>query len=74
MHRRNLIRMANQVAQFFDVYPEDQGSAEVAKHLRNFWDPRMRRQLLEYAGQPEDDMHPLVRRAVKSLAGVAGER
>jgi formate dehydrogenase subunit delta len=62
--------MANQVAEFFVVYPEEQGSAEVAKHLRNFWDPRMRRQLQEYADRSGDDMHPLLRHAVKHLAEV----
>lgn len=72
MHRQDLIRMANQVAQFFDIYPEEQGAAEVAKHLRNFWDPRMRRQLLDYAAaQPDDDLHPLARLAVKRLAEAA---
>lgn len=72
MRRQDLFRMANQVAQFFDVYPEEQGAAEVAKHLRAFWDPRMRRQFLDYAAdQPDNDLHPLARLAVKRLAEAA---
>jgi formate dehydrogenase subunit delta len=69
MRRQDLIRMANQVAQFFDSYPE--GAAEVAKHLRSFWDPRMRRQLQDYADQPDDDLHPLVRQAIERLPPVS---
>ncbi|PKU25600.1 formate dehydrogenase subunit delta [Telmatospirillum siberiense] len=67
MHHQDLIRMANQIAQFFDVYPEEQGVVGIARHLRDFWDPRMRRQLKDYAGQSPEDLAPLARRAVDSL-------
>jgi formate dehydrogenase subunit delta len=59
--------MANQVAQFFEASPPEQGVSEIAKHLQSFWDPRMRRQLQDYARQAEDDLHPLVRLAVTRL-------
>jgi len=67
MHRHDLIRMANQVAQFFETSPQELGAAEIAKHLQSFWDPRMRRQLQDYARQTEDDLHPLVRMALSRL-------
>jgi formate dehydrogenase subunit delta len=60
--------MANQVAENFDVYPEEQGVSEVVKHLRSFWDPRMRGQFQAYADQTSDDLHPLARKAAKRLA------
>lgn len=67
MRRQDLIRMANQVAQFFDVYPEEQAAIETARHFSEFWDPRMRRQLNGYACQAADDLVPLARRAVDYL-------
>jgi formate dehydrogenase subunit delta len=56
MDTENLIRMANRIAEFFEAMP-DRGEAleGVATHIRKFWEPRMRRQLLEVldAGSPE---------------------
>lgn len=49
MDIQNLIKMANQIGDFFGAWPDqDQARAEVASHLRRFWDPRMRRQLCEH--------------------------
>lgn len=60
--------MANQVADFFVAYPSEQAVQEVAKHLKSFWDPRMRRQFLDYTSQSQEGLHPLVRQAVEVLA------
>ena len=47
MHLDHLIKMANQIGGFFQSMPDaEEGMAGVAQHLRNYWDPRMRRQLL----------------------------
>ena len=49
MDTQNLIKMANQIGDFFGAWPDqDQARAEVAGHLRRFWDPRMRRQLCDH--------------------------
>jgi len=49
MDIQNLITMANQIGDFFAAWPDqDQARAEVAGHLRRFWDPRMRRQLCDH--------------------------
>ena len=43
----HLIRMANQIGTFFESMPERAEALEgIARHLKNFWDPRMRRALL----------------------------
>jgi len=43
----NLVTMANRIGAFFDAMPDREAAlAGVAEHLRKFWDPRMRRQLL----------------------------
>jgi formate dehydrogenase subunit delta len=43
----NLIRMANQIGTFFESMPDREEALEgIAKHLKSFWDPRMRKAFL----------------------------
>jgi formate dehydrogenase subunit delta len=42
-----MVMMANQIATFFDTQPGD-AADKIADHLRDFWEPRMRAQLLTY--------------------------
>jgi formate dehydrogenase subunit delta len=45
----HLCRMANQISQFYRTLPDrNEALLSTATHLRRFWDPRMRRQLLEH--------------------------
>ena len=47
MKADNLIRMANQIGEFFETMPErEEALDDIASHLRKFWEPRMRRALL----------------------------
>jgi formate dehydrogenase subunit delta len=65
----NLVRMANRIADFFGAMPEHgEAVAGVADHLRRFWDPRMRRELLAYLDGPGGgaDLSPLVREAIET--------
>jgi formate dehydrogenase subunit delta len=65
MHEPAVVRMANDIARQFAHLPADEAAAAVANHVRSFWDPRMRRQLLEEIDRDESQLDPLV---------VAGER
>jgi formate dehydrogenase subunit delta len=47
MENQDVIRMANQIAAFYERYPRDEGIKGVAEHITMFWDPRMRRKLSE---------------------------
>ena len=44
----DIVRMANQISDFFNAYSHDEAVRETANHFRNFWDPRMRAQLSEH--------------------------
>jgi formate dehydrogenase subunit delta len=45
----SLVRMANQIGSFFEAMPDRAEALEgIARHLKKFWDPRMRRQLLAH--------------------------
>ena len=69
MEIAHLVAMANQIAGFFEPLPDrDEAVKSVARHLRNFWDPRMRKQLAAYVIQGGDGgLKPLARDAVLML-------
>ena len=47
-----LIKMANEIGDFFaGASPPGQAAKDVATHLRRFWEPRMRQQMLAYYEQ-----------------------
>ena len=48
----NLIKMANQIGSFFETMPDrEQAQHDIASHIKRFWEPRMRRSLLQYVDQ-----------------------
>ena len=52
MDIQQLIKMANNIASFFEAEPDRaKGAKAVADHLKNFWDPRMRREILRYVDE-----------------------
>ena len=55
-----LIYMANQIAKFMESKPHDQGVAELASHINDFWEPRMRRHLFEVIDAGGAGLRPLV--------------
>ena len=63
----SLITMANQIGAFFETMPDRQQAViDVAEHLKRFWEPRMRRSLLEYVDmQGGTELKEIVRTAVQ---------
>jgi formate dehydrogenase subunit delta len=52
MNIQQLIKMANNIASFFEAEPDPKkGAKGIADHLKNFWDPRMRREILRYTDE-----------------------
>jgi formate dehydrogenase subunit delta len=49
MDIQHLIKLANNIASFFESEPDRaKGAQEIANHLKSFWEPRMRRQILAH--------------------------
>jgi formate dehydrogenase subunit delta len=70
MKAETLIRMANQIAQFFEPYPHDEALAGVADHIKKFWDPRMRADFFAALDKGENEgLHPLAAEAAQELRG-----
>jgi len=62
-----MVHMANQIALFFASYPREEAIAGVTDHLKRFWEPRMRKQILAYVAQGGGGLHELALEAVKHL-------
>jgi formate dehydrogenase subunit delta len=62
-----LVYMANQIGKFFAHQGEDKAVAGVADHLEKFWDPRMRKAIIEYADNGSSGLQPAVLKAVQKL-------
>ena len=62
-HESKIVRMANQIATFFNSQPEADRAKGVATHINKFWDPRMRRQLFEILENEENGLDALVLQA-----------
>jgi formate dehydrogenase subunit delta len=65
MSHDKLAYMANQIGRFFAHQKDVQAVASINDHIRKFWDPRMRRQIL--ADLDTAKLDPRVRQAVEQL-------
>jgi len=66
-----LIRMANQIADFFQPYEAEEAEAGIAEHLEKFWERRMRAQILTLLAEQPEAFKPVVRRALARLEAEA---
>jgi formate dehydrogenase subunit delta len=62
-----LVRMANQISDFFASQPGDQAAAGVYDHLKAFWTPKMRREIVQYLNSGGEGLAPLSRQAIERL-------
>ncbi|RZL64825.1 MAG: formate dehydrogenase [Variovorax sp.] len=56
MNIDNLVRMANRIGAFFEAMPDRQEALQdIAQHIKRFWAPRMRRELLAHVDEQHGD-------------------
>jgi formate dehydrogenase subunit delta len=55
-----LITMANQIGDFFAPYPSERRAEGIRNHLRTYWDPRMRADLLDHIASGGENLKPFV--------------
>ena len=72
MDANHLIKMANQIGQFFESMPDrEQAKADIASHLKRFWEPRMLKAILAAIDKAEaGDLDPIVRDAISAHRGL----
>lgn len=62
-----LVRMANQVGDFYAAMPEREATEGAASHLRLYWTPKMIREIIAFADQGHPGLNAIASRAVESL-------
>ena len=62
-----LIRMANQIGDFYASMPEREAIEGAASHLRLYWTPKMIREIIAFADQGHSGLNAIAARAVESL-------
>lgn len=71
MSPEKMVHMANQIAAFFKSQPGEDAADRVAAHLSDFWEPRMRAQLLAHVAEGARGLDPLALEAARRLKPVA---
>lgn len=67
MNIQHLVKMANQIGQFFESEPDqNQAVIDVATHLKRFWDPRMRKAIISHVQTGGEGLLPIVAKAVQA--------
>ena len=66
MSPEKMVMMANQIAAFFDTQAGDP-APRIAAHLRDYWEPRMRAQLVAFVGKGGAGLKPSALAAVRLL-------
>jgi formate dehydrogenase subunit delta len=68
MDIQHLISMANQIGAFFQAEPDRAAALDgIAGHIKRFWDPRMRRQIVEWVEQHSaEGLTDLVAEAIRT--------
>jgi formate dehydrogenase subunit delta len=67
MSTSEIARLASDIAAQFAHRPDAEASISVAAHMRTFWDPRMRSQLIDLVDAGGSDLDPVVLAAAASL-------
>ncbi len=72
MDIHNLVKMANQIGAFFESMPDrEQAKADIATHLKKFWDPRMRKAIVSSIDDGQAALlNPMVREAIDANRAV----
>ena len=67
MRPEKLAMMANQIGAFFRAQSEAEAPAAIADHLKKFWDPGMRADIVAHLDNGGAGLDPLVAKAVAML-------
>ena len=68
MDPQHLVEMVNEISAFFVGEDPAKAAQNVANHLRRYWDPRMRRQIIEHAGTGGEGLSEVAKAGVELIA------
>jgi formate dehydrogenase subunit delta len=67
MRAEKLTMMANQIAAFFKAQGEAAAPAAIADHLKKFWDPGMRADIIAHLDNGGAGLEPITKSAIERL-------
>jgi formate dehydrogenase subunit delta len=62
-NKARLLRMAQEIADYFHAYPQEKAVESIASHINHFWTPNMREDFLAAADAPGQALTPLLQAA-----------
>jgi formate dehydrogenase subunit delta len=65
-----LVRMANQIGDYFRTLPEPEATTGAVDHLRRFWTPKMCSEIVAFAESGGVGLNPVAARAVAELKNI----
>ena len=63
----HLVRMANDISNFFRIRPEEQAVAGTANHIKRFWEPRMRAKMADHLAHGGEGLNPIALKACQQV-------
>ncbi len=69
MKSADLVRMANQITDYFELYPKPEAVDGIAKHIHNMWEPRMRNELKAILDEGGDGLNRCAWKHCTSTSG-----
>jgi formate dehydrogenase subunit delta len=67
MEQRDMLRMANQIASFFNGSGPEVAVKDSAEHINKFWEPRMRIALLAHLEGGGEGLDPTIIKAAELI-------
>jgi formate dehydrogenase subunit delta len=67
MQTEDMIRMANQISDFFKSYTEKEAIEGISDHISKFWEPRMRRDFFVHVDAGGAGFSDLVKKAAVNV-------
>jgi len=68
METTKLVHMVNQIALAFRLQPKDEAVSQTVEHLRAFWSPQMRKELIAHVAAGGAGLDPLAKEAAAKLS------
>lgn len=62
-----VVRLGHDLVRNFEALPPEKAAGEIATHIRKFWEPRMRHELVARVRRGDTGLHPLLVRAAEDL-------
>jgi formate dehydrogenase subunit delta len=67
MQTEDMVRMANQISDFFKSYTEQEAIDGISDHITKFWEPRMRKDFFAHMDAGGQGMTELVKKSAAQV-------